>query len=110
MRIVYIADDGTEFNDEFECRHYEWILNHPNIKDIRLFDKNGNELTDIFSEDEYDNTERVFVLSKKAAEDLQALAEYTGYCCYGSITDCGEWVFIEEKCCFVRNSLGCNYG
>ena len=24
MRTVYIADDGKEFDNEFECEHYEW--------------------------------------------------------------------------------------
>ena len=25
MRVLYIADDGKEFDNEFECEHYEWL-------------------------------------------------------------------------------------
>ena len=38
MRTVYIADDGKEFDNEFDCEHYEWILNHPNLKYIKIYD------------------------------------------------------------------------
>jgi len=37
MRVVYIADDGKEFNDEWDCRDYEWKLNHPAINDICMY-------------------------------------------------------------------------
>ena len=42
MKIIYIADDGKEFDDEFECEHYEWALDRPHIKEIVCYDENGN--------------------------------------------------------------------
>ena len=29
MRVVYIANDETQFDDGFDCEDYEWRLNHP---------------------------------------------------------------------------------
>lgn len=32
MRIIYIADDNKEFDDEFECERYEWLFETPTFK------------------------------------------------------------------------------
>ena len=53
MRTVYIADDGKEFDDEWECKDYEWKLNHHHLNDVRFYDKDEMRLRDIFSEDTY---------------------------------------------------------
>ena len=47
MRIVYIADDGKEFDNEFECEHYEWLQNHPNLKYIKCYNEDGKLFDDI---------------------------------------------------------------
>ena len=46
MRTIYIADDGKEFDNEFECEYYEWTLNHPNLKYIKIYDNRTGELFD----------------------------------------------------------------
>ena len=101
MKIIYIADDGTQFDDEFACKDYEWVLNHPHLKDVHIFDKDGNEFKDIFSEDAYNYSTKIVVANDKAAKDLQDLAGYTGYCYYGQINKSGEWKFDEAKEKFV---------
>ena len=102
MRVVYIADDGKEFNDEFECLDYEWILNHPYLKDIHFYDKDNNKLDDIFSQDVYCKTERVVVPNENAVKDFQDFADYTGFCCYKRIVERGEWIFDNESGMFVK--------
>lgn len=101
MRVIYIADDGTQFDDEFECRDYEWKLNHPNLKDVHIFDNDGHEFENIFSEDAYNYSAKIVVLSDDAAKELRDLANYTGYCYYAHITNVGEWTFDERKERFV---------
>lgn len=96
MRVVYIADDETQFDNEFECEHYEWILNHPHLKDVCCYDKDDNELKDIMAEHTYTYSMKIVVPTDEAAKDLQDLADYTGYCYYAHITKNGTWVF-EEK-------------
>lgn len=54
MRTVYIADDGKEFDNEFDCEHHEWMLNHPNLKYIKIYDNRTGELfDDIMTDDAY---------------------------------------------------------
>ena len=36
MRIIYVADDGKQFDDEYECLNYEWRAAHPYLKDVRV--------------------------------------------------------------------------
>lgn len=93
MRVVYIADDGKEFADEYECMDYEWALNHPYLKDVHFYDADGNELDDVFSEETYNIAEKIVVLNENAVETLQEFANYTGYCAYEDVNECGEWIF-----------------
>lgn len=101
MKTIYISDDGKIFEDEFECKDYEWRLKHP-LTDICFYDKDNNVLTDIFSEETYSLTERVVITSESTLKDLQEFADYTGYCCYYDIDECGEWVFDYKKETFVK--------
>lgn len=93
MRVIYIADDGTQFDDVFKCEDYEWRLNHPGSNDVHMFDANGNELPNILTEKTYDNVMVVVAESEEALDALKALADYTGYCDYYDITSVGKWRF-----------------
>ena len=101
MRVIYIADDGTQFDDQFCCECYEWKLNHPHLKDVHIFSKNGNEFIDIGSEEAYLYSSKVIVTSEEAVKDLADLADYTGFCYYKHINQVGEWKFDEEEERFV---------
>ena len=102
MKILYIADDGKKFDDEFDCIHYEWEQQHIELKKIKFLDKNNNELEDFFSDDTYSKAERIIVPSQKAADELVELGDYTGFCCYQSVKTAGEWVFDYTKEDFVK--------
>lgn len=95
MRIIYIADDGKKFDDQFECEHYEWLLNHPHLKDIKCYDKDGNKFEDIMADDTYNYCYKIIVPTDKAAKELNDLAKYTGYCYYSHITEAGTWIYEE---------------
>lgn len=53
--------DGCEIGDEWECKDYEWKLNHHHLNDVRLYDKDEMRLRDIFSEDTYNNVVKIIV-------------------------------------------------
>lgn len=101
MRILYIADDGSYFDNEYDCEAYEFRLNHPHLKDVHIFDKDGTEFEDVFSDDAYNYSAKIVVTSEAALKDLQALEHYTGYCCYSDIVQIGTWVWDERKERFV---------
>lgn len=106
MKTIYIADDGTKFDDQYDCEDYEWRLNHPYLKDVHAFDKDGNELKNIFSEDTYNYSAKIIVTSDEGLKDLQALADYMGYCYYRHIDGIGEWIFDNHKECFLMVAKG----
>ena len=93
MRVIYIADDGKEFDDEFECEHYEWALDHPHIKEIVCYDRNGNVLEDIFSQDTYETAMKIVVPTDEAAKELREVGRYCGFCNYIDIESAGVWVW-----------------
>lgn len=45
----YIADDGTEFEDEDECLDYERTTSMKKIQGVKFFFENGKEVTDYSS-------------------------------------------------------------
>lgn len=94
MKIVYIADDGKEFNDEWECRDYEWLLSHPAINDICMYDKDGNKMDDVMSEDTYNTVMKIIVPTKEAVAVVQELGE-GGFCAYEYVNDVGTWIWKE---------------
>lgn len=96
MKTIYIADDGKEFANKFECEHYEWILNHPHLKNIKCYDKNDNEFEDIMAEDTYNYCHKIIVPTDEVAKELNDLAKYTGYCYYSHITEAGTWIYEEN--------------
>lgn len=101
MRVIYIADDDKEFNNEFDCKDYEWKLAHPHLSDVRFYDEHGKELHDKFSEGTYNLTEMVIVPTHEALMDLQALSEYCGFYCYEDITEIGVWKFHNNNAKFI---------
>lgn len=103
MKVIYIADDGKEFDNEDDCEIYEWKLKHMHLNEICFYDKDGNKLYDAYSEDTYNNAERIVVPNENAVKELQEFARYTGYCCYEDITECGEWYFNYKKETFVKS-------
>ena len=99
MRVIYIADDGKEFDNEFECEHYEWILNHPNLKDIKIYDKRTGELFDdiMSNDDAYQYGDKVVIPTELALKEFHDWAEYGGYCDAYQITETGTWLFNEDE-------------
>ena len=102
MTIIYIADDGTQFDNEWDCDAYEWKLNHPHLKDILMFDENGNKFEDNLAEDTYNNCSKVVITNDDTLQAIRDIASYTGYCEYESIDSIGEWVHDDRKNCFVK--------
>ena len=50
MRTVYIADDGREFSDMYDCKDYEFMLNHPCLNNVYFYDKDGERLNEVISD------------------------------------------------------------
>lgn len=96
MRIVYIADDGKEFDNEFECEHYEWLQNHPHLKNIKCYDKDGKQLEDIMSDDTYYFAKKIIVPTDECVKELVELVEYTGFCDYAYINEPRIWSYVDS--------------
>ena len=102
MRVVYISDDGKEFNNEFECEQHEWIINNPDIENIHIYDVNGNELVDLFSENTYGKSYRIEVPDESALDALHKLVECTGFYLYRTVDGCGEYVYDNLNLTFKK--------
>lgn len=96
MRTVYIADDGKEFDNEFDCEHHEWMLNHLNLKYVKCYNEDGELFDDIMDDGTYNYSQKIVVPTNLAAKELRDLAEYTGFCYYTHITDSGIWKFVKN--------------
>lgn len=115
MRILYIAEDGKQFDDELSCRLYEEDMTvlvgetKKLLSEIKLFDKNGRRIdneskTNFLSEDLYMDTDSISVPSDKHAEALRRVGEVTGYDCYRDIISGGYWEFHKDSCTFIKRN------
>ena len=96
MKVLYIADDGKQFDSDMECEEYEEKLKHPNMYGIIFSDEDNNEFSvskeDPFNDDTYNKACKVVIHSEEELEDLKFLEEYCGWCEFGQITEPGTWV------------------
>lgn len=97
MKIIYITDDGIQFDNKQDCLDHEWELEHPHLKDVQIFDKNNNKLENVFAENTYHNSETIVIPNNEALKDFQAFVEYTGHCAYENINQVGKWKFDTHK-------------
>lgn len=99
MKIVYVSDDGLSFDDQFDCEKHEFDLSMKAVQ-IKVFDKRRHRLTDIASDDTYNNSYRVIIANDKDLEDMKHIQNWTGYYC--DIDSIGTWIYNEDKNRFVR--------
>ena len=102
MKTVYIADDGKNFEDEYECRNYEFCISHPHLKTIELYDRHGKKLTNPLDDETYFNFTKIIVHSEEELIDLYCAADYTGFSGYYDIKSVGTWIFDQDKEKFVK--------
>lgn len=110
MKVIYIADDGREFEDENECLEYENLKSEKNKKflnAIHAFNKEGREikidLNNIVSD--YDIENMIRETRYGTFDSLEACIffdEQQEYYGYKPIHECVEYrdgdVFIYDDC------------
>ncbi|MBQ6397391.1 MAG: hypothetical protein IJI06_04485 [Oscillospiraceae bacterium] len=78
IRYTYIADDGTEFDNEEECRAYEDALK-VSFSSVVIFDENKNILSHDWEEIE-GNDFYIVIVDKPEAEKLfDKLSDYISF-------------------------------
>lgn len=66
----YVADDGTEFDDEYDCREYEWQQKFDSITQFVLLDHKHYRLDPIKSSS-YEDAWFIFIPNEIAYQQLQ---------------------------------------
>ena len=69
----YVADDGTEFEDEDECLDYERTEKMKTIKGVKFFFENGKEISDYSSLE--DLVDRSYFIKITDKDDFDKLEE-----------------------------------
>lgn len=66
--VKYVADDGTEFDDECDCREYEW---QQSVEGAEYTLLNGNfTVLDNGNNHSYDDAEYIFIPNLRAVKQL----------------------------------------
>lgn len=98
MKIIYQADDGKLFENEWDCEEHEAkikYLKHPHLKNITFFTKEDcpyfMDDDSIFSDDIYYYCWKITVHNIDELNDLIWLTDYWGWCEFKQITEPGTW-------------------
>lgn len=103
MTVMYVAFDGKQFDDEWDCRDYEWRCAHEKFLDkIEFYDADGIRVFDYFSGNAYNSVVEVVVKDKDLIPELLELVDYTGFCNYADITSEGVWVWDDWNEAFIK--------
>lgn len=102
MKTLYIADDGKQFENEYECINYEFCISHPHLKTIELYNGNNEKLTDPLDDDTYFSFTKIIIHSEEELIDLYCAADYTGFTGYYDIKSVGTWIFDQDIEKFVK--------
>ena len=107
-KTIYIAFDGKEFEDEYDCREYELNTKLKGIgDDLLLYDKNGKKIEKIDNQLLAESIDYIVVKSEKAYEYFVEQMDYFGLnypdfydspiCSYYYDYDENEWINIEDR-------------
>ena len=104
MKIIYEADDGTRFDDQFDCEFYEEFQRHPHLKEVTFYDEKGKAYTInddrfdyFFDEQIYYDCYEIDIHNKEELADVIWLGEYNGWCeFYEFFNEPGHWVRKED--------------
>lgn len=105
--IIYYADDGTKFDDEYECEEYEQKIKSNKFKDTALlFDEYGKRL--YLTSDGYESAVYIVCKTSEAAEFIYEQMGHSLYTpwdsyratpcagCWKWDNDVDKWVSVEE--------------
>ena len=107
-KTVYIAFDGKQFDNEYDCREYELNTELKDIgDDLLLYDKNGKKIEKIDNQLLAESIDYIVVKSEKAYEYFVEQMDYFGLnypdyynspiCSYCYDYDENEWINIEDR-------------
>jgi hypothetical protein len=98
MRTIYMADDGKQFDDKYDCLDYEFGMRiKGGAKQITIIDENGAVVhTPLTSEDTYSNAYKIIVTGMLGIRTLQEISDYTGFIGYEDIDTPGVWTFNKD--------------
>lgn len=93
MKVIYVADDGKQFDDKYDCIDYEFNLRVTEGMDqITIVDENGSWVrTPLTSEDTYNSANEIIVTGMTGVRTLQEISDYTGFTAYEDIDVPGVW-------------------
>ena len=101
MEIIYRSNDGTLFDNEFDCLLYEEIKTFGHIYSIEFFTKHNKIFItkdNLFDDQNYYYCEKVIIHNQEELTEFIRLADYCGWCeFYEQINAPGVWVRTEEN-------------
>lgn len=114
MIIKYFADDGTEFNNQWDCELYEKSENmktgYPELFKVEFWDENDKKYyidkDDTFADYIYNNACKVNIPSDDAFNGFHEWAKYCGWCEFeDDIHGPGMWKRYEK--CYLNHEWIC---
>ena len=119
-KAIYIAFDGKEFDNEYDCREYELSEKGKNVgNDLLTYDKNGKQMFVSQADCDYERIDYVVFKSKPAYDYFAQLmcscslsypdeieAEYSNYkCSYYYDYEYDEWRNINNKIAELQSQI-----
>lgn len=100
MKTIYVAEDGKQFDNEYDCLDYEFekdVLYKLPSSSISFYDKDKNKMP---YPKNYEDVDKIynysFHISIGNEKGASLLAEINSYCGFFFPDEVGEWHFNKE--------------
>ena len=109
VKVIYVANDGKEFENEDDCRKYE-------SRDVFAFDDYGKQIDVLDDQALMEESIYLIFKSKEALDYYNKLSDESGCCRIDEKTfnkfplyvyyDCnGEWKYIKDRAEELKNEI-----
>lgn len=99
MKIIYIADDGTQFDNRIDCEEYEQRSFEEEIN-IKIFDYQNYLIPSSQIAIDYDYVYKIIIFDMKDLEDIKRIQQYYGF--YPDVNSIGTWIYNEDNQCWIK--------
>jgi hypothetical protein len=104
MKIIYQANDGTIFDDEYSCIQHEFICSISTISLPVMRDKDNYDIDysylDLISDDLFNSVCLIEIETQEQIDLMNKVSNFSGF--YDDINSIGTWIYSDALSKFVK--------
>ena len=94
MKLMYVADDGMQFDSEWDCMLHEHECFMRTVA-IKAIDSDGRQIADLSADDDFNRVQKIYIETRDELNQIRRIDQWCGF--YGEIDAIGVWKWDDDK-------------